>query len=304
MNDLNRAVDYIQNNYAFIKGSNSARIGSSRDEINKAVHFWKSRLINTCFTEEKFKSWLEKEYPLHHQNIPYYFIAKFPVTNEKYSEFLSNQVNNKEEIPTSLMRKEPPDHPVWGVSIEMCERFCNFVRNKLEKSGLEVEVDLPTESQWEYAARGETNNLYPYGNHFDPEKANTVESGIGKTTHVRRYQKHPSPFGVYDLAGNVEEWTRSIYQPYPGGQLIHDDLSDHHQTYHVLRGGSFVFGGDVSRCARRHGPHPDPEFLYAGFRPVINMSPKNNWPTAFKQLINSYLQNGSLRDTKAAKNHT
>jgi formylglycine-generating enzyme required for sulfatase activity len=72
------------------------------------------------------------------------------------------------------------------------------------------------------------------------------------------------------LAGNVEEWTGDTYRPYPGGKFVVDDIYLHlGPRYRVLRGGSFALGGDLARCARRHGPHPAPVFRYRGFRIVV-----------------------------------
>ena len=71
------------------------------------------------------------------------------------------------------------------------------------------------------------------------------------------------------MAGNVEEWTDSRYEAYPGGTVIDDDLLQIlGQGYPVLRGGSFELGGDLTRSARRHGPHPGAKFRITGFRLV------------------------------------
>jgi formylglycine-generating enzyme required for sulfatase activity len=87
---------------------------------------------------------------------------------------------------------------------------------------------------------------------------------------VDRYPQGASAYGVFDLAGNVEEWTTSFYTPYPGGEFVADDISAQvGRQYRVLRGGSFALGGDLARCARRHGPHPQPAFRFRGFRVVV-----------------------------------
>jgi formylglycine-generating enzyme required for sulfatase activity len=129
---------------------------------------------------------------------------------------------------------------------------------------------LPTEAEWECAARGPSRSEYPFGDEFDPGKCNTIEAAIGGTTPVDRYPDGASAYGVFDLAGNVEEWTSSFNIPYPGGETVDDDLSRHlGPRYRVLRGGSFALGGDLGRCARRHGPHPGSPFRFRGFRVVV-----------------------------------
>ncbi|HEX8762552.1 MAG TPA: SUMF1/EgtB/PvdO family nonheme iron enzyme, partial [Candidatus Saccharimonadales bacterium] len=64
--------------------------------------------------------------------------------------------------------------------------------------------------------------------------------------------KGKSPYGILDMAGNVEEWTRTIYQPYPGGKPITDRFGGP-GDYYIIRGGSFDHESDLARCARRHG---------------------------------------------------
>ena len=162
--------------------------------------------------------------------------------------------------------EEPDDHPVWGVSPRLASLFCAW----LSSTGT-TRFRLPTEAEWEYAARGPSGLAYPFGNRFDPTRCNTAESGIGRTTPVDRYADRASEWGIVDMAGNVEEWTSDVYRPYPGGTFVPDHLSAANRgPYPVLRGGSFARGGDLARCARRHGPHPGPEYRYRGFRVAAN----------------------------------
>jgi gamma-glutamyl hercynylcysteine S-oxide synthase len=130
---------------------------------------------------------------------------------------------------------------VVGVSFYEAEAFAEW-------SG----KTLPTEAQWERAARGTDGREYPWGDKFDGEKCNTAESGIGKTTRVTRYPNGISPDGCYDMAGNVWEWTAS--------KLDENTM--------VLRGGSWVNDRDDARCAYRFRLHPFSRLLYIGFRCV------------------------------------
>lgn len=234
-------------------------MGSRREEIEACIAFWSDKLVDSRYTEAAFRQWIEKEYPAHPVTIPGFAIAKYPTMNGQYARFCRE---NDCRRPESIERELPADHPVWGVPFEEAQQYVRWLGSLVKKA-----IRLPTEAEWEFAARGSERWQYPYGNTFNPALANTMESGVGCTTPVTTYAHVPTPFGLCDMGGNVEEWVDSEYAPYPGGPVIRDDLATWGgEQYHVLRGGSFARGGDLSRCARRHGRHPAPEFRYTGFR--------------------------------------
>lgn len=241
--------------------TSEAWIGSTEAELEECVQFWGPHLVDPTY-EPRFRDWIAKEVPAHRVRLNPYSIGRFPVTNAQYCEFVDA---TGVELPTSLVMGAQKDHPVWGVRYEAAEEYVAWLGAQLGTA-----CRLPTEAEWEFASRGPEAREYPFGNSFDAKKCNTLEAGIGTTTAVDRYANGVSVFGVYDLAGNVEEWTSSFYAPYPGGRWIEDDIS---RTvgcrYRVLRGGSFALGGDLARGARRHGPHPGALFQYRGFRVVI-----------------------------------
>lgn len=239
--------------------ASSFLMGSRPSEIERCVGFWKSRLLDHSFTEDVFRSWILKEFPAHPVQLASFRIGKYPVTNRQYKLFCSSTGH---ALPESLSESEPEDHPAWGMEHGDAQAFARWAGEQLGFS-----CSLPSEEQWEFSARGFSRSEYPYGNEFSPKKANTAESGIGKTTPVDRYAAAASEFGVCDLAGNVEEWTSGRYRPYPGGSFIADDLINClGRDYPVLRGGSFARGGDLSRGARRHGKYRSSEYKYTGFR--------------------------------------
>jgi formylglycine-generating enzyme required for sulfatase activity len=234
-------------------------MGSSIEEVDACTRDWGGRLVDSRYDVERFRTWILKEFPRHEVEVQAFKIGKFPVTNAEYLNFVEDEGY---KLPESLRLGKPSNHPVWGVSYIDAEAFVNWYSRETG-----IQYTIPTEEQWEYAARGPSRRQYPFGNIFDPKRCNTLESKLGSTTPVDRYPNGISEFGVFDMAGNVEEWTSSVYFPYPGGKLIEDDISKAcGSSYYVLRGGSFARGGDLARCARRHGPHPDLPFRFRGFR--------------------------------------
>lgn len=237
-------------------------IGSTLTEVEECVGIWGDKLVDPAYSREEFYEWILKEYPRHEVTVKEFQIGRFPVKNAEYWPFVRT---GRAKPPESILRGEPEEYPVWGVAFEDCCAFAEWFGEKLG-----CVCRLPMEAEWEYSARGPMGYEYPFGNEFDSSKCNTIEAGIGHTTPVDKYAKWASAFGVCDLAGNVEEWTLSPYEAYEGGEQIADDLvRECGASYRVLRGGSFALGGDLARCARRHGPHPAPRFRYRGFRLVL-----------------------------------
>ncbi|HEY7341241.1 MAG TPA: SUMF1/EgtB/PvdO family nonheme iron enzyme [Ktedonobacterales bacterium] len=138
-----------------------------------------------------------------------------------------------------------PDHPVVCVSWNVVVAYCAWLATLTGQAWR-----LPTEAEWEKAARGADGRIYPWGDTFDKARCNTSESGIGTTTPVGRYPNGESPYHIQDMAGNVWEWTSSLYQPYPyrknDGRENPDSIENR-----VLRGGSRDNNQQIARVAYR-----------------------------------------------------
>ena len=209
------------------------------------------------------RKWLEKETPAHIVELGPYAIAKYPVTNKEYREFLIETRNPA--LPSSWAFRRYPagfsNHPVYTVSPAAADDYAAWLSARTRRR-----FRLPTEAEWEYAAAGPDGLEFPWGGEFDADRANTAETGLFQTSPVGVFADGNSPFGVADMAGNVEEYVSDLYQPYPGGSFVTDHLVDIHGTYRVARGGCFARFRDLARTRRRHGHNPRSSTYAMGFR--------------------------------------
>ena len=190
-----------------------------------------------------------------------YWIDIYPVTNEKYGEFIlgdgyENQAywsqkgwkwRTENNINTSVYCNDPrlnqPDHPVVGVSYYEAEAYAKWAGKQ-----------LPTEQEWERAARGTDGREYPWGHGFDKTQCNSNKSGIDATTSVTKYPKGISPAGCFDMAGNMWEWCASWY--------------DQSRDRPVIRGGSWFDDPVYLRASSRFWNFADYRLNLVGFRLV------------------------------------
>ncbi len=211
------------------------------------------------------ESWIRKECPRHEILLNDYRIGQYPVTNQEYRDFLI--ATNYPEIPSSwtfcLFPIERANHPVYTLSAQACDAYAQWLTAETGRN-----FRLPTESEWEFAAAGFEGREFPWGEEFDADLANTCETGFFSSSPVGIFHGGESVFGVYDMAGNVEEYVSSDYAPYPNGVKINDHLSEIHGSYRIARGGSFARFRDLARTKRRHGHNPKSTTYTMGFRLV------------------------------------
>src|SRR5690242_19353276 len=151
------------------------------------------------------------EQPPHRVSLPAFEIAKYPVTNEDYHAFVSDAAYR---LPRDWVgftfRGDTETHPVVGVSKVDAESYIAWLNTK---TGMNFR--LPTEAEWERAARGTDGRIFPWGNTFDPWRCNTAENMKRGTTAVGFYSPSgDSPSGAADMVGNVWEWTQSLFVQY------------------------------------------------------------------------------------------
>lgn len=212
--------------------------------------------------------------PQHRIEIQAFAIGKYPVTNAEFAEFIRDGGYARPEWWTAMgwkwqrgrLSQQPlpafwhesrlngAHHPVVGVSWYEAVAFCRWLSAQDQRI-----YRLPSEAEWEYAARGANSTRhFPWGDRFEPGCCNTAEAGFGGTTPVSHFPNGVSPFGVWDLAGNVFEWTLSkwgvnwqeLQFPYP--YRANDGREEMEGSgARVIRGGSWFNPYPEARCAYR-----------------------------------------------------
>lgn len=205
-----------------------------------------------------------------------YYIDKYPLTNQLYAKFVK-ATGYRPEGTASGIWKDYYDigkelHPVVSVSLNDIWAYCQWASKR-----------LPTEAEWEKAARGVDGRLFPWGNEPDQNKCNakiyrissSIEKGIGiaETTPVNAYPDGKSPFGCYDMMGNVWEFVADWLDVSFEGQENYystcpaqNPQGPLYGTTHVMRGGAFSTLLSNCRCAFRIGPDSSTQFDRVGFR--------------------------------------
>ncbi len=204
------------------------------------------------------------EQPQHRVDLVGFYIGKYPVTNAQYAAFVEStgfaapSYWTQEGIPAV---KE--DHPVVQTSWHDARAFCAWLS---EATG--TSFRLPTEAEWEKTARGLYARLYPWGDRSPTAELCNCNMQVGDTTPVGQYAKNVSFCGAVDLAGNVGEWTTSLYRPYP--YQVDDGREDPlAEGVRVVRGGAFSLMGWNARCACRLRYAPDRRSDHRGFRVLV-----------------------------------
>ncbi len=201
----------------------------------------------------------EIERPQHVVTLPSFRIGRYPVTNRQYLRFLRDGGYNEPrwwlpegwawvrqmKIDSPALWRHPlyarPEQPVVGVSWYEAAAYARWWS---ERTGRRFR--LPTEAQWERAARGTEGRAWPWGDRFEPGRCNTAEAKNGQPTAANAFTNGRTPEGVYDLAGNVWEWCRTrwgrtlqtLEYPYPYNPA--DGRDDEEDRYvRIIRGGSW-----------------------------------------------------------------
>jgi formylglycine-generating enzyme required for sulfatase activity len=219
------------------------------------------------------------ETPLHQVDLPAYRIGRYPVTNRQYAVFLKQE--RRQEVPDKRvwMLREPPadklDHPVVGVSWHDARTYCDWLFRQTGRR-----YRLPTEAEWEKAARGAKGWHYPWGDDWEDGRCHHSSD---RTQPVTASPEGASAYGCCEMLGNVQEWTSTLWGsdpkatafPYP--YRVNDGREDLEAeqrlpvVYRVHRGGSYRDDRSKLRCSARGYAAPTSMIGWRGFRVVLDV---------------------------------
>lgn len=185
-------------------------------------------------------SYFMKETPQAEVPVDRFRICRTTVTTGQWNAFCGATGEDQEQ--------EDPRLPAEDITWSRAVAFCRWASSETG-----VEVRLPQEVEWERAARGDDVREFPWGDNFEPRRANLVELGIGHRLPVGSLPLGASAFGLLDMAGNVDEWTSTEYSPYAGAMPDVPRVDSNAFDSHITRGGGYEHRRDLARCARRHG---------------------------------------------------
>jgi serine/threonine-protein kinase len=204
--------------------------------------------------------------PVRRMNLPAFYIDKYEVTNKRYKRFIDatgykvpwSQDPAVAAYAWNWQKRMYPegkgDDPVVLINWEDARAFCAWAGKT-----------IPSEAQWEKAARGANGKSYPWGNAWEAAKANTSESGVKQTAPAGSFKADVSEYGVNDLAGNVSEWVEEWFAPYPGNPMTNYEERD---KYKILRGGSWDYAHSIANGYHRQYALPQSQMAAIGFRCV------------------------------------
>jgi formylglycine-generating enzyme required for sulfatase activity len=200
----------------------------------------------------------EDEKPPHQVTLDTFWIDKYEVSNTQYARCVEAGTCQKSAYADDAAYNGA-DYPVVGVSWQDAGDYCGWAGGR-----------LPTEAEWEYAARGPDEPIYPWGDTFDSSKVNAAGSNDGyeRTAPVDSFPVGDSWVGALNMAGNVWEWANDWYGSYPSEPQVNPTGPPSGQ-YRVLRGGSWGTDEEYVRAAYRYSGPPDGRNVSFGFRCVV-----------------------------------
>ena len=217
--------------------------------------------------DDEYKIVVDFEIPCHQVKVPRFFVARYPVSKAQYRVFVRETANENHEFEDYGQ----DNHPVACVNWHDAQAYCQWLNSKNLFGGMKAA--LPTEAQWEKAARWGTDTFFPWGDEIDPEQANYSDSSIHETCCAGCFHRGGNEDRPLDMIGNVWEWTldhfHDTYNKAPDDGSAWIDTDADKGALRVIRGGSFRSPAEFCRSACRLGDRPSSRRRYLGFRLVL-----------------------------------
>ncbi len=229
----------------------------------------------------------EDELPQRELDLPTFYISRYPVTVAQFRAFVeANGYHPQDEKSLHGLPNHPVVHVTWYEAVAYCEWLTKVLREWTHMpeplAGLMRQkswrITLPSEAEWEKAARSSDGRIFPWGNEANSKYANYRETGVFKTSAVGSFPDGASPFGCEDMSGNVWEWTRSLWgKEWQKSEFRYPYKPDNNrenfgapkEICRVLRGGAFQYSDWDLRCAVRNWGLPDTGSSVVGFRVAL-----------------------------------
>jgi formylglycine-generating enzyme required for sulfatase activity len=246
------------------------QMGSDDAEVDAALE-----MCSTYYSGCE-RAWFEVEQPVRTVALDGFWIDQTEVTNGQYQRCVEAGAcdpprgTGSDTRSTYYGDSTYNDYPVIHVNWHQADAYCAWAGGR-----------LPTEAEWEYAARGPEGHRYPWGNEFDGTRLNSCDvncgyswaeeafdDGYADTAPVGSYPSGASWCGALDLAGNVWEWMADWFGEYSSGRQV-NPTGPSSGTSHTSRGDSADGTRSVTRCAARHGMPASQTYKYTGFRCIV-----------------------------------
>lgn len=208
-----------------------------------------------------------------------YLVSRYLITVDQFRVYVEAGGKKPDNWQAQLRY---PNRPVVYVDWYQANQYCEWATTQLIRhwnnlpqgfNSADCIVRLPTEAEWEYAARGNGGRIYPWGKTWSSEKALLGNSEYGHAASVGLFPQGKSPFQCYDMSGNVLEWTRSKWKGYPyTKQHEKRNVIDESGDTRVFRGGAFYDQARLGRCAYRNFYHPLSQGSVIGFRVIVSLA--------------------------------
>ena len=201
------------------------------------------------------------ERPQHEVDLPAFLIDKMEVTWRQFRKFSAAE---KLMLPKAPIWGRLENYPISFILLSEAQAYCEWAGAR-----------LPSEAEWEKAARGTDGRIYSWGDTWDASRCNTISGGMHRPEAAGSLPGCVSPYGVLDMSGNVQEWTSDLFKDYKSDSTTPETWAQGGTSLYVMRGGGWMTQPIWTRTAYRHKRSPNSRLMDHGFRCAQDMPEKS-----------------------------